>query len=483
MVKLFPHQVAGIQAAAARFRAGGRGYYLRHDPGMGKTLSALLLAKALGYRTVGIVGPVISLGVWEKEIKKWWPQAQGAVLRNGAGTSWRWMDGSPCCFHVTNYEQLRDNSEVRRNFLNFADADREKLDLLILDEAQYTKSVSAQTTKAIGRILPKFQHVLMLSGTPAHSPLDWYSQFKVVAPEDSYWVDQTFTQYKKRVAILVGPNQNWVKGFYPAEKLEAARHVLPYCHVATSAELNLPEPIWTPATFRLSDEEAHAYREMDRSLEVTDSRGIVLGSAELVITKLLRLHQITGGHLTDDAGSWHKVGQSKLDALAQLLSERSNQKVVIACRFRWEIEAIGNLIGLREGALGKKRSWLRPDGLSADGRHVALTITGDTPQAERSRIETLFQESDQPIALILQYRAGGSSITLSKAHTLIFYSFEPSVIAFRQMIGRVWRIGQTGHVQMIPLIAERTVDETMYQGLCAGLDGVDLAKYALQGGS
>lgn len=483
-MKLYDHQAAGIIAAIRRYEAGGRGFYLRWDPGMGKTLGTILLARYLGLRTVGVIGPVISLGVWEKQIQQWWPEARGAVIRNGSGSSWRWFDSSPCEFHITNYEQVRDNAEVRQRFLNFSDVDRSKLDLLVLDEAQYTKSVSADTTKAVNRLLPKFQRLLSLSGTPAHSPLDWYSQFKAVAPEDPYWSEQTFGNYKKRVAILGGPNQNWVKGFYPHEKIEAARHVLPYCHIATSDQLQLPEPIWTPITFRLGEEEARAYREMDRNLEVRDSEGRLLGSADLVITKLLRLHQITGGHLTDDVGGRHLVGKSKLDALRGVLSERAHQKVVIACRFRWEIDAIANLIGFREGMLGKLSSGKPlPNGTVSEGGHVALTITGDTPQAERSRIETVFQESPHPIALVLQYRAGGASITLSKAHTLIFYSFEPSTIAFRQMIGRVWRIGQTGHVQMIPLMAEGTVDERMYQGLQDGLDGVDLARYALQGGS
>lgn len=479
-MELFPHQVRGIQAAAARFRAGGRGFYLRWDPGCGKTLGAILLAKALGYRSVGVVGPVISLGVWEREIKKWWPEARGAVLRNGAGSSWRWFDSSPVTFHISNYEQLRDNAEIRTQFLNFADVDRGKLDLLICDEAQAVKSVSAQTTKTIGRLALKFQHVLLLSGTPAHSPLDWYAQFKLVAPEDPYWTEQTFTQYKKRVAYLGGPNNNWVQGFDEREKLEAVRHVLPYCHIATSAELNLPEPIWSPVTFRLSEEESHAYREMDRNLFLDLGEGRSAG-AELVITKLLRLHQITGGHVTSEDGSPRPIGRSKLAALADLLAERTNQKVVIACRFRWEIDAIANMVGFREGSLGNLRAGRTlPNGTISDGGHIALTITGDTPQSERGRIEDLFQLSGSPIALILQYRAGGASITLSKADCMIFYSFEPSTIAFRQAIGRVWRIGQTGHVQMIPLMAEGTVDEKMFRGLQLGLDGVDLARYALE---
>lgn len=486
---LYPHQVEAVQQAAKRFKSGGRGFYLNHSPGLGKTLTTIILARALGFRLIGVIGPVASLEVWRKQLQQWWPQSRGAIIRNNQGTSWNWFNSSESDWHIANYEQVRDNATVRQRFLNIADADRSKLDLLVLDEGHAIKSVSTSTTKEILKIAPKFQRILILSGTPAHSPLDWYSPFKLIAPEDSYWSGQTFTAYKRRIAYLGGPNNNWVntrlgdRGFIPDEKAEAARHILPYCHVATSDQLKVPEPIWSPVTFPLPEEEQCVYRQMDKTLEVDFGDGSV-SSADLVITKLLRLHQITGGHLTDELGAHHRVGKTKLQTLRGLLDERQHQKIIIACRFRWEIDAIANLVGFREGSLGKIRPGsVLPDGSTAEARLTALTITGDTPPEERGRIEDLFQTSPHPIALILQYRAGGVSLTFTKADCVIYYSFEPSVIAWRQMIGRTWRIGQMGHVQMIPLMAENTVDERMYRGLCLGLDGVDLARYALQGGS
>lgn len=477
-VRLYQHQADGIMAAGRRFAAGGYGQYLRHDPGLGKSLSAITLCKGLKFTKVGIVGPVISLGVWKREIQQWWPEAGGAIVRNNEGVSW---EGDACQFLITNYDQLRDNDGVRQRFLGHVRGKRrEKLDLLILDEAQAVKSVSSGTTKTIRQIKRYFRHVLFLSGTPAHNALDFYSPAKLMETGDPYWEDQTFTEYKGLVANLHGPNNDWVKNFKPDEVTEAARHFLPYCHVATSDLLKLPEPIWTPVTFKLGEEERRAYREMDKNLELpfTDGR---FANADLVITKLLRLHQITGGHVTVDDGTHRPVGKSKLQALRQLLVERSHQKVIIACRFRWEVDAVANLIGFREGALGPVLAGdVLPDGSFSEGKHVAIVITGDTPQAERDRLVELFQTSDRPIALVVQYRAGGISITLTAAQALIFYSFEPSVIAFRQMIGRVWRIGTTGHVQMLPLLADGTVDVKTYKGLCDGLDGVDLARYALE---
>lgn len=81
------------------------------------------------------------------------------------------------------------------------------------------------------------------------------------------------------------------------------------------------------------------------------------------------------------------------------------------------------------------------------------------------------------MVLLLQYKAGGTALTLTKAKTLILYSLNPSTIDLRQMIGRVYRIGQTTNVQVLPLLAENTVDVRLWHGLKLNLEHVELARY------
>ena len=65
-----------------------------------------------------------------------------------------------------------------------------------------------------------------------------------------------------------------------------------------------------------------------------------------VLTKMLRLSQMTGGYLTDDAGSITSVSTAKLDALSDILDTMltEDRKLVIMARFVPELNEIQKLL-------------------------------------------------------------------------------------------------------------------------------------------
>jgi SNF2 family DNA or RNA helicase len=85
-----------------------------------------------------------------------------------------------------------------------------------------------------------------------------------------------------------------------------------------------------------------------------------------------------------------------------------------------------------------------------------------------------FQTIRAPHILLLQYQAGGTSITLTAADAMIFLSMTPSVIEHQQIAARIHRIGTTTHVQYLYLLAEGTVDQDLHNGLKAKADVVAL---------
>jgi SNF2 family DNA or RNA helicase len=448
-MQLYPHQREGLRKALPALREYG-GFYLVWDPGCGKTLAALLIAKKLEAQRILVVTVVPGVGVWPRQAKQWW--GAKAIVLSRKGTVKRHSGTNVATVAVTNYEQIRGKLGLPL----VHKLCRWKPQLVIVDEGQMVKSPSAQNTKAMRTIINAARasggYVLFLSGTPAHNPLDWHPQYNMIAPHDPMW-GQTFTSYKSQIAIQ-SPYHPGIEGFRPAYKSSAIEAMQKYTHVASADELDLPEPIVTPVPFDLSRSEQRVYDEMEAHLEAElDAGGIT--DAPIVLTKYLRLHQITGGHTTDTDGQRVAVGTSKLDVLTALLEERSNKKVVVACRFRWEIEQICQYLS------STRRSY--------------RVIQGGTK--DRSEIEQYFQTASEPVVLILQYKSGGTALTLTAASALIFYSFEPSVIAFRQMWGRVFRIGTTTHVQILPVLASGTIDESLWTGLNAGLDAVNLAKF------
>ena len=75
-----------------------------------------------------------------------------------------------------------------------------------------------------------------------------------------------------------------------------------------------------------------SYAELDES-EVTTVN---------ILTRLLRLSQITGGHLTDDDGVVNTVSRAKLDALSDIIDSAmaEDKKLVIMARFVLELDDI-----------------------------------------------------------------------------------------------------------------------------------------------
>ena len=71
--------------------------------------------------------------------------------------------------------------------------------------------------------------------------------------------------------------------------------------------------------------ESDSYAEMDES-EVTTAN---------ILTRMLRLSQITGGHLTDDGGVVNAVSSAKLNALSDIIDTAiaEDKKIVIIARF------------------------------------------------------------------------------------------------------------------------------------------------------
>jgi len=470
-MKLFAHQIDGVRKAVSVLERTG-GIYLAWDPGMGKTLGFIATARILDVRRILVLAPVVALGVWDNEdpenlgeIQKWWPQAKALILRDG---NWAFLQSKTSSagpvFYLTNYDQLTgtDRKDPQTGKVTRVGWGKRRLklllkqsfDMLILDEAHYAKDPTSQRTRAVMRLAQKIPYKLLGSGTPSHSPLDWWAQFRIIAPHEPMWA-QSFGAYKRTVAFLGGPTGNWIQGFNPVAKAAAAMAIKPYTHVAKVSILHLPEPIFTPILVELSVQERAAYQQMENLLFV-EIRNVEVMTARIVLTKCLRLYQITAGHLEE-----HGIGSSKLKAALELLEQRAMQKVVVAASYDWELDAI-------EEALRKTR---RP----------YLVIRGKTPQEDRKPVEGRFQQENTPFVMLLNYRAGGMALTLTRTDALILYSLTTSLISYQQMIGRVYRIGTTTHVQVLPLLARDTADEDIYAGLRRKAEEEDMAKLITEG--
>lgn len=456
---LFDYQRHGIIAAYDKLRES-EGFYLQWKPGMGKTLGAISLHHMLQSPRTVVVAPVVAQGVWQREFEKWLPGTR-VVLDTPT---------EDADVVITTYDKIKDPKvdDIKRQRYTGRDRLHRLLawqpEFLVLDEAQYFKSPNASRTRSIWKLAAGCHYKLLMSGTPAHSPIDWWSQFRVIAPTEAIFRQQ-FAQFRSQIMVLAGPNGNWAqrnsRGGYLTKDDGWKKLVLsmaPYTHAVAKDVLQLPEPIVTEIPVTLSKPEQRAYDDMRDYLraELPDDAE---ANAQIVLTQIMRLVQIGAGHVTDAEGNTVSVGTSKLDACMELIDQREDEKVVVACRFRQDISRLKEALDKRE----------RP-------YHV---IDGSVSQSARTVAEDWFQKGEHNGVMLLNYQAGGVAITLTAASTLIMYTLTPSVIQWEQTQARVHRIGTTTNVNILYLQATPQ-DDILLAGLRAGASIVDMAKLLLK---
>lgn len=434
-------QLRAVYRAADRFQHGGKGFYDAWEPGTGKCLLGITTARAINAKRVAILCPPVAIGVWQRELLKWWP-------------SYDPMQTFICGFErlvVPTASDNRGTTNRRRNAQRALESMKAlKPDLLIVDEAHHAKSPSSKVTRAVWKMADVSAHALYLSGTQAHDPLDYWAQYRIVdAPN---WKGR-FSDYRREVAFLEGPNENWVAG-WRTEAVETRKALMaPVTDYFPISELGVPEPVETVVPFKLDWGERADYDKMANDL-VLELRNGHVAEAELEITRMLRLHQITSGHITDNVGITNEVGHSKLDVVMQLIDERPRYKIVVACRFTPEMQRLVQR-------------------LLTGGRRV-LEIRGGMTAEHKAEVARTFREDPDPIVCLIQYQAGGESEDFSAAQTMILYSLDSSTIRYRQMLGRSYRYGQQTNLQVLIPCAENSIDEEIFRGLRDNLDTIAL---------
>jgi hypothetical protein len=451
-----PHQLEAAWRAYHRLTRGEgkRGYYWAHAPGVGKTLSAITLIRLLQPVRTLVVTNAPGWGVWQRELDHWWEPGKWQ-----APPTYRHLDPDiPIAIYT--YDQFKGPYGVERQTI----VKNWKPGLVVLDESHKIKGAGSVRSKTLAKIIERIELRLLMSGTPAHSPLDWWAQYRYVDPENPRW-KQRFTQYKKEIAVFGGPEGVWIEGFRADVCAQVSEEMAPLTHVATEEVLDLEEPLETVIPVTLNTKEQKAYKDLAKEMLYASEYGVT--SVANPMLKPMRLHQVTSGWLMtdpeeDEVGARHLVelGDSKLQVLREVLDERAQEKVVISAYFLNDLQRIA--------------------GLCARLKRPLRVIDGSTSKTARTGAEDWFQGTDEQNAVIvLQQQAGGEAITLTASRFLVLFSLAPSVIAFRQVLGRIFRKGQTRRAQVLYLSGSKN-DEAIFKGLKQGLDEAGLQRMLLE---
>lgn len=385
-----------------------------------------------------VVCPLSVVGVWPKEIQKHDPFAENDFM----GAEWR----------IINYDKIW-RPHVYDDLVEWLTEVPPERRIIIADESHKIKTYSSRRSKAMHRLGHYTEKKVIASGTPVtnKNTLDLFSQFKFL--RESIFGTH-FDHFKQKVAVFQWnspvihrfKNKKWVR--------KKTQHLV--YRIKKDECLDLP-----PRTHEIIPVflEPTARRVYDQLAEqaITEWAGMEV-EAPHVLTRMMRLSQITGGWLKGEEG-YRKISNVKIEKMTELLEDfqdNERQKVVIYCRFKKEV------IDIRKA-------------IKKTNHYYVLTVRGAN-RKRRERIYTAFESIDLPTVLVVMLATGSEGRNeLVVAREAIFFSHDQSMVHFHQALDRLHRPGQMHKVTYYHLLADLTQDALILLGLRENFRAAEMA--------
>jgi SNF2 family DNA or RNA helicase len=443
----YRHQISAFNFVCGKFGLipsvgmPSLGAALLMEMGTGKTITSIAVTGALyqagKIRRVLVVAPLSILGVWEEEFTKFADFDYSLAVLEGSAAkkidTLRHMLGSPLQVAVINYESAwRLEKELTAW----------NPDLIIADEGHKIKTHNIAASKSMHRLGARARYRLLLTGTViTNKAIDVFSQYKFLNPSI---FGQSFYVFRNRYFDMVGYGQHT-----PVLKKSMEQDLMKRLHSvafrATKAEcLDLPETTDIVRYVEMESAAMKIYRDLVRDSYAELGKGEV--TATNILTRLLRLSQITGGFIGgDEGGPVQRVSTAKQEALEDIIEDvlQSGKKLVIMARFIPEINAICRMLEKKE-------------------IRYSILMGGVKDREEQV---SAFQNDPEVQVFVGQIATAGLGVTLTAASTMVFYSLDYSMSNFEQAKARIHRVGQKENCAYLYLTAKGTVDEKVLKAL------------------
>jgi SWI/SNF-related matrix-associated actin-dependent regulator 1 of chromatin subfamily A len=328
---------------------------------------------------------------------------------------------------------------------------------VVFDESHRLKNRTAQTFKAAAKLARRVDRVMMVTGTPIlNRAEELWTSMHMLEP-DKYkgfwrWAEYHFQiktpRYRGRLVREVG---KLLPGHAKMLRAELGSRLI---QKPLSLLLpDLPDVIVTYMTVTLSAGERTAYDSMRENAWM--QFGETVTTAPYDITKQLRLRQ-----LASDWSAFNDTGElgAKAKAALDLVEGLTGQQVVIFATFRETVDAI---------ARNLTRATSYHGGMSRTEREAALDrfVTGKC-QVLVGTLGTMSEGIDG----------------LQVARNVIFLDRDWTPARNEQAVARLQRSGQMSAVNVIHVVAEDTMDDTVADALRRKQSVIDAVLHNRSGG-
>lgn len=440
-----PYTPYSYQLEGVRYALDNKRCIFGDQPGLGKTLQAICAVvkahkEAMTYGEsfpVLVICPAALKVNWKREFKKF-AGVEACILDDSNRASWErfWElkrpDGEAICpVFITNYESLKKFFVVKvKNTSRFTLASivfDERVSIfksIIIDESHKCKSSKTQQSKFVEGICRGKKWIFALTGTPVvNNNTDLIQQLKILGRLDD------FGGYKHFVARYCdGPKQSsnmkelhyrlWCCCFFRREKAK----------VLTQLPDKMRQYITCEITNRKEYQDAEDnFLKYLRQYKHADDDRIAKAMRGEVMVRMGILKEIAArGKVKAVADFIHDVidGGEKLIMFAYL------KEVVMALKAEF------------------------PD---------AVTVTGSDNITQKQNAVDRFQNDPECKLIILNYKSGGTGLTLTASSRVGFIEFPWTYSDCEQAEDRAHRNGQKNAVNCYYFLGDKTIDEYMYK--------------------
>ena len=412
------------QREAAAFFSYYRRAFNNSELGTGKSLATLWAYDYL--RSCGhlhrmlVICPMSTMErTWGDEIFTHFPHLTYSVLYGTAARRKKLL-AQPADIYIINHDGVAiilDELEAR-----------DDIDIVTIDElAQVARNAQTNRWRALNKVVNRKRLPRAcwgLTGTPTpNGPLDAWAQCKLLVSEN---VPPYFNRWRDMTMRQLGLYA-WVPRDGAMETVREAMQ--PAIRFTRDECIDLPPLMYEAREVELSEQQRKAYAEMLARLRTEAGSGEILAVNEAV--KTAKLVQIACGVAYSPSGEEVVLDATPRHAAVLDICAQSEGKVIVYVPFVSSVNSVGDM--------------LRANGVTTE------VIHGGVPKAERDRIFSAFQKTDDPRVLVAQPAAMSHGLTLTKASTIVWYAPVNSNEVFTQACGRIQRPGQKMNTFIIML--------------------------------
>jgi hypothetical protein len=320
-----------------------------------------------------------------------------------------------------------------------------------VDESSRIKNPTTIRTKRLISLGTRAKVKLISTGTPATKNLiDLYSQFEFLDPNiigcgDVY-------AFKNRYCIMGGYKRKDIVGYDNVDELMGL--IEPYTYRCDKPK-GMPEQTWAHRNITLCDEQKEMYRKLKKG---------EIGQVKVanILNRIAKLQEVVGGFLREDphevpnplTGKVKKVQgkiiwqlppekNPKIMELHNQMEELGDEQIIVWCKYLWEIEMV-------KQAMAK--------------HGTVATMIGETDDQTRIEVKDRFQAGGIR-TLVSNQQIGGLGHTFTASHLAYYYSNTDNLEDRLQSEDRIHRRGQDENCLYTDLLAEGTVDYTIYASI------------------